>query len=112
MLGGGGMRRGVAEPWCRPAIRVRLYAHGTDAAEPASLVTLLATDKGSAKQEHMELQHFYEDAEWVGNGEKITCLRIVSMTCVAQPLVPIILGFQLQYEVVTDSEVFDGDRYV
>ena len=68
--------------------------------------------KVEAQGPNQEPPHFHEDAEWVGTGEKITCLRIVSMTCVAQPLVPIILGFQLQYEVVTDLEVFDGDRYV
>jgi hypothetical protein len=57
-------------------------------------------------------QNFYEDTEWAGTGERVTCCRIASITCVAQPLLPIILGIHLQYESVADSEFIDGDRYV
>lgn len=68
--------------------------------------------KVEAQGPNQEPPLFHEDTEWVGTGETITCLRIAAMTCVAQPLLPVILGFQLQYEVATDLEVFDGDRNV
>ena len=59
-----------------------------------------------------EAAHSYDDSDWVGSAESVTCNRISAITCVAQPLMPVILGIQLQYEVVTDLEVIDGNRYV
>jgi len=71
-----------------------------------------AIEKQDAVGPTREAPLFFEDTQWIGTGEKVTCTRITAMTCVAQPLLPVILGIQLQYEIVTKSDFIDGDRFV
>ena len=68
--------------------------------------------KEDAKGPQVDPPSFFEDLQWVGNEHEVSCTRIASISCVAQPLIPIILGIQLQYEFVKDLDVADGDRYV
>ena len=69
-------------------------------------------EKQTAVGPQVEAPNFFEDNDWVGTGETVTCVRIAAMTVVSQPLLPVILGIQLHYEIVTDLDYIDGDRYV